>query len=91
MSVEDRVARGVKLLEVDLPDWFNHVNLGILDMGNIYLCVLGQIFGDWGLGCSRLGIDSTICDYYGFDGYTKMDYLLLEAEWARVVRERRSA
>lgn len=91
MSVAGRVARGVKLLDENLPDWFNHVNPDILDMGHIYLCVLGQVFGDWGLGCSRLGIDSMNSDNYGFDGYSKMDYLLVEAEWRRVIRERRSA
>lgn len=65
----DAVARGAALLDEEIPGWREVIQIERLDMGDCWLCVLGQYFGDFIDGCIGLGIedDSTLASHYGFD------------------------
>ena len=48
--IEQRVQRGVKLLDEYDPDWFKQINLEKLDLSNCHECLLGQLFKSFGHG-----------------------------------------
>lgn len=91
MSVEDRVARGVEILDREEPGWVNHLNTDTLDISSLENCVLGQLYGSYGEGREALGIPLFCEDVYGFDGYSSGDVRSLTHEWLRVIESRRSA
>lgn len=61
-----RVAKGAALLDERRPDWFTRVNLNSLCMSSCYMCVLGQLDQDKGVGFQgqknklHLGYDDAI-------------------------------
>ena len=57
-SLKDRVDRGIRLLDEQLPDWDKGVNLATLNLGNGRFCVLGQLFGRYEDGHHRIGLQS---------------------------------
>lgn len=46
-NVKARVAKGVKWLDKESPDWHNKVDLRTLDMSSGTQCMIGQCFGDY--------------------------------------------
>jgi len=42
--IEKRVQNGVKVLDNYDPEWFNKIDLELLNLGNCMNCVLGQLF-----------------------------------------------
>ena len=56
---EKRVAKGVALLDKKVPNgWRECINPHTLDVSDYDLCVLGQIYGNYSLGTSALGLFS---------------------------------
>lgn len=49
-----RAAIGAKLLDVLKPGWAQRIDLDRLDLADCSACVLGQLFGDFGVGAERL-------------------------------------
>ena len=45
-SLEERVAMGVRVLDRVVPGWDRLIGLGILNLADCYVCVLGQVWGD---------------------------------------------
>lgn len=43
-TIEQRVADGAAWLDEKYPQWFDKIDLGILDMGSCTRCVLGQVY-----------------------------------------------
>jgi len=79
---EARVARGVALLDKNLPGWRTVVNPDILDMTSDTACVLGQLYGRYISGCSALGITAGVqATRYGFNAVASLytDPLLAES------------
>jgi hypothetical protein len=98
LTIADRVARGVALLDTHLPDWHQQISVEFLDLASCSECVLGQLFGAFEAGVAALGIsvDFTLQEEarHGFDirCHEGRDvYDELRAEWLRVITERRLA
>ncbi len=92
LSIEERVANGVRALDADDPWWVERIALERLDMASCTQCVLGQLFGLYqdapdDLRC-HVAADN------GFDLYPSdepYEWTPLEDEWRRVIAERRSS
>lgn len=46
-KVDQRAARGAALLDQVVPAWFFRIDLETLNIRNRFLCILGQLFGDY--------------------------------------------
>lgn len=89
-SYRDQVAAGVRLLDDAAPGWEAQVNLAFLNMSNCQQCILGQVFGDYGLGQAQVGKTG---NGYGFtllgtDGDADVRWTRLAQAWRRVVAKR---
>lgn len=68
--LNERVARGVALLDEKAPGWYEKINLDNLYMGSTFACVIGQISeGAYNDGLAALGLDEDTSPRYGFDFY----------------------
>lgn len=107
MTIAERVAAGAALLDEHVPGWDRRINLVLLDLPDTCNCVLGQLFpppspisigedGDDGYWRGLRDIDLRIFTFdraceLGFAAELLGGYLPLEAEWVRVITERRAA
>lgn len=88
-ELEARVARGVALLDRELPDWRERVDVAELDMGSCTYCVLGYTFGTYVTGLFKAGIVFEGGPHYGFevaddeDMFRVYDYLDL---WTKEIQ-----
>lgn len=44
---EQAVARGVEWLDAAIVGWRERIDTSLLDLGECYACVLGQLAGEW--------------------------------------------
>lgn len=66
-SMAERVRAGVQLLDAcNSPDWRDRINIVRLDLSDVSMCVLGQVYGSYGLGVRRLHLEATDEFAYGF-------------------------
>lgn len=78
----ERAARGAALLDTVRPQWYANVETSELDMTNAAYCVLGQVYGDYQTGMSKLfprpaGVSDNVdsrrfkqaSDTHGFSAY----------------------
>lgn len=101
---ERAVRRGIKLLNQQVPNWWQAVRLDSLDMMSADRCVLGQLatahdwdrssFNPYGTGATRLGLTmGEDCRRYGFDtlefGSTP-EYRWLTERWRQEIQKRQS-
>lgn len=63
-----RVERGAARLDVMVPGWAHRVDLGTLDMGNMFRCVLGQLFVSYTEGLDEMFPDALDADVLYFLG-----------------------
>ena len=89
---EQRVRRGARLLDQELPGWRSRVNSDSLDMGSSRRCVLGQCYGSYGSGIVSLGLTGSRLSRmsYGFrlrEKHTWEDYELWQATWRKIIQE----
>ena len=91
MTVEEKVAKGVKLLTKKYGDeWRSKVNLDKLNMYDSRCCILGQTDSDYYSHCKDLGINNP--NAYGFEiddfneDATEEQYKVLEREWRRALK-----
>ena len=54
LTPQQRVANGVKLLNEEMPGWYNKINLNTLRVQSSFSCPLGQLFGDYLAGINQL-------------------------------------
>lgn len=80
LTVTERVARGVALLDGQVPDWVLQVDPGLLDMGNTQRCVDLSLFGSSDYGFDTRTAPSREIELADFDA--------LATEWRRVLAER---
>jgi len=58
LYAEEQVREGIAYLDAcNDHSWRRAVNWDMLDMRNEQLCVLGQLYGSYGLGLMKLGIE----------------------------------
>lgn len=93
LSVEERVRRGIALLDKKGPEnWRTNIDLSDLDLKDPWDCVLGKVYGTFSAGVLALGIGS-LASRYGFNVYESTnwhyhdaEYDALEVEWVRQLR-----
>lgn len=88
-----RVARGVALLDNKYPGWFEKMNLQRFDLTNEYLCVCGQLYGNYKRGCLLLEIKPLRDGIRrGFaTGISIKQYRRQEMIWRRIIDDRQDA
>jgi hypothetical protein len=67
---------GIKLLDLQVPNWRAKIDLDELDLGSCSVCILGQVFGDYDTGIDELGVSGYD---YGFNTMSNMS--ALTAAW----------
>ncbi len=86
---EVEIAKGAEFLDqnADIEGWRGKINLDKLHMGNIYQCVLGQLFGNYWDVIHQYDISSANSQAMGFmadtfsDDYAENGYDTLNREW----------
>lgn len=82
-SIADRVARGAALLDGREPGWADRVDPDRLDVGLRTRCVLGQVYGNYGLGRHFLELSGAAARRCGFRSVADRDEdAELTAAWA---------
>lgn len=77
-----RVSAGAKFLDSVNYDWANKIDISSLEMYDGDSCIVGQLYGDYETGLSRLGISSTEAMSYGFEDESyEVTYTELTAAW----------
>lgn len=85
MSVQKSVQRGVALLDEKYPGWYKKINPATIDISTLNYCILGQVYGDFGLGCAALGTPNIFT--HGF--VSLFHHRQLEDEWRTVIAKKR--
>lgn len=97
MNVQECVQNGIDFLNNDnrIPeDWYDYIDLDILDMSSLETCVLGQIrhmigyrFGrfDWDLGFESEAMAESVCEIIA-----DQEYAELKIEWTKRIKEMRA-
>ena len=97
--LRERVAAGVNMLDQKVPGWDARIDPHGLNIAHVGCCVLGQLFGDYGLGLFKLHLDkktdvftcsSSMGKCLGFEGDIP-DMEILTHLWRDVVENRRIA
>lgn len=85
-------ASGAALLDKLVPGWHEKVDITKLNIGDRHNDVLGQIYGDYVLGCEALTLTN---EYermrFGFSADCIEDVDRLNERWPALVRERQAA
>lgn len=91
MSATARASKGAALLDRRGPtDWALRVRLDDFDVSRASLCVLAQVYGEYGTGTRRLGVfGGTGAHDSGFDSYLWFSPLLNRA-WQKEIRSRQA-
>lgn len=92
MSIAQRVANGVELLDAKVPDWRSKVETETLAILSLDQCVIGQVFGGWKVGVDQLGLTREMQESHGFE-LTPQEYYAepvqvdddLEHEWIKAI------
>jgi len=91
-SVKDRVHTGATLLDRVRPDWFRHVDKGLLAIKSCRWCVLGQVYGDFASGMVTLfgfnGGTTENAMSHGFDASNLPEITLIHRAWKEEVDAR---
>ena len=53
----DRVKKGADLLDRARPGWQDGIELDRLNIASSFRCILGQVYGEYSVGCEALGIN----------------------------------
>lgn len=106
-TIEERVARGAAWLDEQMPNWWttHGIDLDRLDLSRPCKCVVGQLSpeGDFATAINEGWFDLTFAAAFDY-GFTAVRpnhfttgavaneiYRQLDAEWRRVITERRAA
>lgn len=67
MTGNQWVDAGARALDVAWPGWHEIVEPSAIDLSSERLCVLGQLFGTYEAGLSRLGLTRDEGPWFGFE------------------------
>lgn len=90
-----RIERGIERLdELGPSDWRQHVVLGLLNMNDPQVCVLGQVYrtdaghyqDGYSFGQSQLLLGSEDPSHFGFDNVVGESYRDLTDAWLEALR-----
>jgi hypothetical protein len=97
-TVEERVAKGMKLLDENVPNWTDKIDLETLELAYCGRCVIGQLFGGYRAGLCQLDLIGGEQDREnGFDITTSAnrsttadeEFAELQAEWTKQISIRK--
>ena len=95
MSVTNRcAARGANLMDRKSPGWADKINLNSLNMRQSGLCVIGQCYGNYFIGCHKLGLNGLDEIRYGFTFILSRlwsPWDKLNAAWIPLIEKRQTA
>ncbi len=87
-TIEERIRRGKALLDSRRPGWWQHIDLGRLDIGSERCCVIGQL-GSYLETAASLGLHSSFHDYaHGFEADDDDESAALTGAWRDLIRQR---
>jgi hypothetical protein len=98
-TITERVAAGAAYLDEREPGWWQRVDIRTFDITSPCKCILGQVYraavrvvagaGGFDYADGYLGVD---IEHLGFDVRPggEIRYPELEAEWKRVIEQRRA-
>lgn len=86
-SVEERVRAGARFLDQEDPDWGMKVDPSRLFMESNFRCVLGQVFGSYGMGLVRFDLTEMQAAELGFTALTRTDFPLLAEALKKLLQE----
>lgn len=93
-EAQERVANGVALLDEHRPGWDRDVDLDNFKLSSCDECVLGQLYGRYGVGIAALGLKTGInhgfAAPHGFFALPGFGYEDLEGIWVDEIVARRS-
>jgi hypothetical protein len=85
-EIVDRVEAGLAALKERYgDDWIDKIDPVRLDLSHGSRCVLGQVYGDYGMGQQALGIDETGARDFGFQQGKGVTYRMLDSVWKDVI------
>lgn len=93
-TVEDRVSKGIALLDQKAPGWHRQIRLGRLDISNGFSCALGQTYLSYFEGKRILGLSNQEVITHGFQAQARIrdsvdaEFEELTAEWRRQIEAR---
>lgn len=85
------VQRGMDFLDKECPGWEEVMDPKILDISCGQNCVIGQIFGDYGVGIQTLDINAENAPGLGFESTRKVTYKNLNICWKKQIKNRLAA
>lgn len=83
-ELSKRVNRGVTLLDKHRPGWYKDINLDKLVIASSCECVLGQLYGDFTVGCGRLAIGDD-GEKFGFFTREPITFTALDDLWKKKI------
>lgn len=95
--VVERVQRGAALLDVQHPYWWKKVKASDINMTSDFTCVLGQVYGSFGVGYMQAFARSSAKQTYGrlvaygFSAESVDELGHLKHAWSNAVSEREEA
>lgn len=97
-DIQECAQLGATLLDKHIPDWFRKINLSNLHMSSCYMCILGQLFGEYVQGLHTIESWSEFSDEngrtsdkaidFGFEVDRGTHYNHLNDAWAFEIHER---
>ncbi|GAA4681269.1 hypothetical protein [Phytohabitans rumicis] len=106
LTIAQRVQAGADLLDRSWPDWWQLIDLDLLDVGAPECCPLGQLFGSWNEAPDGLAMDADRGFYRAtqwpgvgdrtdaavekVDRAIRVEYAELTEGWRALIEERRS-
>jgi len=82
------VQAGMQVLDEKVPGWESRIDPETLDLASCQFCILGQIYGDYGVGRRALDLYSDYAHGFDVDGGVDRYYPLLTRAWLRVIGKR---
>jgi hypothetical protein len=81
--IDQRVDAGIALLSSRRApaDWLNRIDIGDIDICCADSCVLGHVYGDFGVGMAALDLDAMSVIARGFDTCDGAEIDQLNTEW----------
>jgi len=88
-DAEAQVKRGAAKLDEVNRGWYWDVDIDNLSLWSTWDCILGQLYGSFGVGESALGLGNKDAEYYGFFREND-DYEELHDAWIAAIKARRN-
>lgn len=88
-TVQERVECGINLLDADRPGWWMDVDTDVLDIDDLYRCVLGQVYGGFTTGLVALSLYAGGYSQ-GFNRSSLQPVGPLNQEWVKRIKARRA-